>query len=321
VDEMRKRIQEGGLAGLGGATFPTHVKLTPPKEKKIDTLIINGAECEPYLTADHRLMLEKSEDIVKGVEIIAKILNVDRIIIGIENNKKDAAQKLSDTIQSLNKKMEVMLFPVKYPQGAEKQLIKAAIDREVPVGGLPMDVGVVVSNVGTAKAVFDAVAWNKPLISRVVTVTGDAINEPKNLEVRIGTGFQEVVEYCGGLKDNAMKVIMGGPMMGIAQYSLDVPVVKGTSGILILSDKVAHQPKEDPCILCGRCVDVCPMGLLPTTLARLSEFDRLEEAEEKGILACIECGSCSFICPSNRYLVHYIRFGKRKILAKKKKAS
>lgn len=321
-DEMRQRIQDAGLAGMGGATFPTHVKLSPPKDKKIDTLIINGAECEPYLTADHRLMLEQSEEIIKGVEIIAKILEVEQIIIGIEGNKKDAAQKLKDTISNLGKNnMEVMLFPVKYPQGAEKQLIKAAINREVPVGGLPMDVGVVVSNVGTAKAVFDAVAWKKPLISRVATITGDAVNEPKNVEVRIGTKFSEVLEYCGGIKDNAKKLIMGGPMMGIAQYSVDVPVVKGTSGILVLSEKLAYQPKEDPCILCGKCVDVCPMGLLPTTLARLSQFERLEEAEEKGILACIECGSCSFICPSNRYLVHYIRFGKRKIMAKKKKAS
>lgn len=321
-DEIRERIREAGLAGLGGATFPTHVKLTPPKEKKIDTLIINGAECEPYLTADHRLMLEYPEEIIRGVEIIARVLHVQKTYIGIENNKMDAVSILRKQLDSMGKNsIEIVALPVKYPQGAEKQLIKAILGREVPVGGLPMDVGVVVSNVGTAKAVYDAVAWRKPLISRVVTVTGDAIKEPKNVEIRIGTRFSEVVEYCGGLTEEAEKVIMGGPMMGIAQHSLEVPVVKGTSGILVLSRKLAHQPKEDPCILCGRCVDVCPMGLLPTTLARLAQFDRLEEAEQKGILACIECGSCSYICPSNRYLVHYIRFGKKKIMAKRKKAS
>ncbi|GAB4175125.1 MAG: electron transport complex subunit RsxC [Calditrichia bacterium] len=320
-EEMLEKVREAGLAGLGGATFPTHVKLNPPKDKPIEYLIINGAECEPYLTSDHRLMLEQAEDMLKGVQIIAKILNVQKTIIGIENNKMDAVASLEKAIKDLGlNNVEVGVFPVKYPQGAEKQLIKAAINREVPVGGLPMDVGVVVSNVGTAKAVFDAVAWNKPLISRVVTVTGDAVKEPKNLDVRIGTRFQEVLDYCGGITENAEKVIMGGPMMGMAQYSLDVPVVKGTSGILVLSDKLAAQRKEDPCILCGRCVSVCPMGLLPTTLARLSEFDRLEEAEEKGLLACVECGSCSFICPSNRYLVHYIKHGKKKVLANKKKA-
>ncbi len=318
VGDMLELIKNAGIAGMGGATFPTHVKLAPPKDKKIDVLLLNGAECEPYLTADHRLMLENSDEIVKGILIINKILGVNRAIIGIENNKPDAVEAMKKAAEGI-KEIEVMSFPVKYPQGAEKQLIKAALNREVPAGGLPMDIGCVVSNVGTAKAIFDAVAWKKPLISRVVTVSGDSINEPKNLEIRIGTSFQQVIDYCGGLKENSAKIIMGGPMMGMAQYSLDVPVIKGTSGILAFSDKSAALPEEEPCIMCGKCVDVCPMGLLPTTIATYSQYDKFAEAEERGIMNCIECGSCSYICPAGRYLVQYIRYGKKNILAAKRK--
>ncbi|MCK5077018.1 MAG: electron transport complex subunit RsxC [Calditrichia bacterium] len=317
--EMLDLIKAAGIAGMGGATFPTHVKLSPPADKKIDTLLINGAECEPYLTADHRLMLESTEEIINGVKILKKALGVNKAIIGIENNKMDAVEVMEKACKG-NDGIEVMVFKVKYPQGAEKQLIKAALDRDVPAGGLPMDIGCVVSNVGTAKAVFDAVAWKKPLISRVVTVTGDGINDPKNLEIRIGTSFNEVIEHCGGLKENTKKIIMGGPMMGMAQHSLEVPVVKGTSGILTLLEKTAALPVEEPCIQCARCVEICPMGLLPTTLARLSEFDKFEDAEEKGILNCMECGSCSYICPAGRYLIQYIKFGKNKIMQAKRKA-
>ncbi len=319
VEEMRDRIKEAGLAGLGGATFPTHVKLSPPPDKKIDVAILNGAECEPYLTADHRLMLEESENIAAGLRIMMKILGVKRGIIGIEDNKPDAIDKMLEAVKNIDG-IDVYVFPVKYPQGAEKQLIKAALDREVPSGGLPMDVGVVVQNVGTAKAIYDAVSSRKPLTHRVVTVTGPGIKAPKNVLVPIGTPFSEVVEFCGGLTEKAAKIIMGGPMMGIPQPNLDVPVVKGTSGILVLEEDQAHLPAEEPCIGCGRCVEICPSHLMPTTLQLLVDHERFEDAENMHIMDCIECGSCSFICPANRRLVHSLRFGKQKVLAMRRKA-
>jgi electron transport complex protein RnfC len=319
IQTMRGRIREAGLAGLGGATFPTHVKLTPPTDKKIDVAMLNGVECEPYLTADHRLMLEEPEEIVQGFQIIMKILGVLRGIIGIESNKLDAVQIVRKTIKKYPG-MEVLILPVKYPQGAEKQLIKAALKREVPSGGLPMDIGVVVQNVGTARAIYDAVAQQKPLTHRVLTVTGPGIKNPKNVLVPIGTRFQEIVDFCGGLTDTAAKIIMGGPMMGITQPNLNVPVVKGTSGILVLDEKHSHLPPEGPCINCGRCVDVCPSHLLPTTLQILVNHERYEEAESLHIMDCIECGSCSYICPANRYLVHGIRHGKRQLMELKLKS-
>jgi electron transport complex protein RnfC len=319
VDKMRERIKEAGLAGLGGATFPTHVKLSPPSNKKIDVALLNGVECEPYLTADHRLMLENPDDIIKGFQIIMKILGVQRGIICIESNKKDAVEVIKKKI-SKGSGMEVVVLPVKYPQGAEKQLIKATLNREVPSGGLPMDIGALVQNVGTAKAVYDAVAFRKPLTERVVTITGAGIKTPKNLMVPIGTHFHDLIDFCGGLTEKAAKVIMGGPMMGIAQPHLNVPVIKGTSGILILDEKQAHLAAEQPCINCGRCVFVCPSHLLPTTLHRLVYHERFEEAEQLHIMDCIECGSCSYICPANRYLVQSIRHGKRQLLQSKKKA-
>ena len=318
--EMRDRIKEAGLAGMGGATFPTHVKLSPPPDKKIDVLILNGIECEPYLTADHRLMLEYPGDIVKGMRIMMKILGVKRGIIGIESNKPDAVKVMLDAIKD-EEGMEVNVFPVKYPQGAEKQLIKAALNREVPSGGLPMDVGVIVQNVGTSKAVYEAVALHKPLTHRVLTVTGPGVKEPKNLLVPIGTKFQDVIDFCGGITEKAAKIIMGGPMMGLTQPNLNVPVIKGTSGILILEEDSSHLPEEEPCIGCGRCVEVCPVHLLPTTLQLLVNNEKFGEAENLHIMDCIECGSCAFICPANRYLLHGIRFGKRRILDLRRKAS
>jgi electron transport complex protein RnfC len=317
--EMRDRIKEAGLAGMGGATFPTHVKLSPPPDKKIDVLILNGIECEPYLTADHRLMLEYPGDIVKGMRIMMKILGVKRGIIGIESNKPDAVKVMLDAIKD-EEGMEVNVFPVKYPQGAEKQLIKAALNREVPSGGLPMDVGVIVQNVGTSKAVYEAVALHKPLTHRVLTVTGPGVKEPKNLLVPIGTKFQDVIDFCGGITEKAAKIIMGGPMMGLTQPNLNVPVIKGTSGILILEEDSSHLPEEEPCIGCGRCVEVCPVHLLPTTLQLLVNNEKFDEAENLHIMDCIECGSCAFICPANRYLLHGIRFGKRRILDLRRKA-
>jgi len=318
--EMRDRIKEAGLAGMGGATFPTHVKLSPPPDKKIDVLILNGIECEPYLTADHRLMLEYPGDIVRGMRIMMKILGVKRGIIGIESNKPDAVKVMLDAIKD-EEEMEVNVFPVKYPQGAEKQLIKAALNREVPSGGLPMDVGVIVQNVGTSKAVYEAVALHKPLTHRVLTVTGPGVKEPKNLLVPIGTKFQDVIDFCGGITEKAAKIIMGGPMMGLTQPNLNVPVIKGTSGILILEEDSSHLPEEEPCIGCGRCVEVCPVHLLPTTLQLLVNNEKFDEAENLHIMDCIECGSCAFICPANRYLLHGIRFGKRRIMDLRRKAS
>lgn len=311
ADEIKQKIAAAGIAGMGGATFPTHVKLSPPPSKKITTFILNGAECEPFLTSDHRLMLENPREILWGVQYIMQALGCKTGIIGIEKNKPDAIKLMQETIRAEAMDLKVFAFQVKYPQGAEKQLIKAATGREVPRGGLPMDVGVVVQNVGTAKAVYDAVALNKPLYERVVTVTGRGIKEPKNVLARIGTPFSELIEFCGGVTDSATKILNGGPMMGIAQFTLEVPVIKGTSGILALENgKLAE---ELPCIRCGRCVEVCPMGLMPNLLGTLVEYEKFDEAKKQGVLDCIECGSCAFICPAKRKLVHYIKYGKLQV--------
>ena len=303
------RIREAGIAGMGGAAFPTHVKLSPPSDKSIHTVILNGVECEPYLTADHRLMLEKPNAILEGLRIIMKILNVQRALVGIEKNKPDAIRLLQQQTAKDNT-ISILPLAVKYPQGAEKQLIKAATNLSVPSGGLPMDVGCLVHNVGTALAIYHAVAFKKPLIERVVTVTGSGVKEPKNLSVRIGTPFKHLIDYCGGYTENAAKLINGGPMMGIAQISDNVPVIKGTSGILVLDKKSACLKPQSPCISCAHCVDICPMRLLPNKIASYVEYNRINEAQINGLLDCIECGSCSYICPSKRNLVHYIQWGK-----------
>lgn len=319
-DEMKNRIREAGISGMGGASFPTHVKLSPPKDKPIDTLILNGAECEPYLTADHRLMLEYPDDILKGLQIFQKILNIKRAYIAIENNKPDAI-KLVRKKASAYEGISVVGLNVKYPQGAEKQLIYAITKRQVPTGGLPMDVGCLVQNVGTARAVYQAVAENIPLYQRVATITGAGVNETKNILVRIGTLFKDVIEFCGGYKENVSKLIMGGPMMGIAQYTDEVPVIKGTSGILVLDQAATKRNEPLPCISCGRCVDTCPMGLMPTTLAELVDFEHYDQAVILGLMDCIECGTCTFICPSRRNLLQSIRFGKFKVIRQRRKAS
>ena len=318
AEEIRTKIHDAGIAGMGGASFPTHVKLSPPADKPIDTLIVNGVECEPYLTADHRLMLEKTDELLKGLRLLMISLDVKRALIGIEKNKPDAIKLLKEKTSQLDD-ISIVPLTVKYPQGSEKQLIKAAAGREVPSGKLPMDVGCVVQNVGTIVAVYEAVYLNKPLIERVVTVTGPGIHEPKNCLVRLGTPFKDLIAFCGGLTDQASKIINGGPMMGISQVSEDVPVIKGTSGILVLNQKTSNFISESPCISCARCVDICPMGLMPNQLARLVEFKYLDKASDLGLYDCMECGSCSFICPAKRNLVQYIKTGKALLNEEKRK--
>ena len=311
-DEIIKKVLEAGIVGLGGATFPSHVKLSVPKGKKADYLILNGVECEPYLTADHRLMLEKGAEIIVGARILMKALEVDKAIIGIEKNKPDAIEKMAELVNG-EQGLSVQPLKVQYPQGGEKQLIKAALNREVPSGGLPIDVGVVVHNVGTAFAVYEAVQKNKPLVERVVTVTGKDVSKPLNLLVRIGTSVNELIEAAGGIPENTGKVISGGPMMGKALNSVDVPVAKGTSGILLIPNEDAKRGKMKVCIRCSKCVDVCPMGLEPYLLMTLTQKELFERVEDDKVLDCIECGSCSFTCPSDRPLLDYIRLGKKTV--------
>lgn len=311
-EEIIRRLNEMGIVGLGGATFPSHVKLMIPEGKKADHLLINGVECEPYLTSDHRLMLERGREMMIGIKILMKGLSVSSAYIGIENNKPDAIdhlRKLSAEFQGI----EVVPLKVKYPQGGEKQLIKAVLNREVPSGKLPIEVGCVVNNVGTALAVYEAVQKNKPLIDRVVTVTGKSLKKPSNLLVRIGTPVNHLIDFAGGLPEDTGKVINGGPMMGKALTSLEVPVVKGTSGILIMPEKESHRVPVVNCIRCARCISVCPMGLEPVLLAQLSENQVYEAAENEHILDCIECGSCQYTCPAGRPLLDYLRLGKNKV--------
>lgn len=307
-----ERINAAGIVGMGGATFPTHVKLAPPPGMKADMLIINGVECEPYLTSDHRLMLEKSREIITGTRILMCALQVEKACIGIENNKKDAIEQLRG-LTSGDQSIKVVPLKVKYPQGGEKQLIKAITGREVPSGALPISVGAVVSNVGTAFAVYEAVQKNKPLVERVVTVTGKWVKEPSNFLVRIGTPVSELIEAAGGLPEDTGKIISGGPMMGKAIASLEVPVTKGTSGLLLIPQHESKRELCQTCIRCGRCVTVCPMGLEPYFLMTVSEKQIWDKAEEHHIMDCIECGSCSFTCPANRPLLDYIRLGKGKV--------
>jgi len=310
--EIIQKIQDAGIVGLGGATFPTHVKLVPPKGMKAEVLLINGVECEPYLTSDHRLMLEKADEIMVGTRLLMKALNVEKAVIGIENNKPDAIKLLSEKCKEYNG-LSVVALKVQYPQGGEKQLINAVTGKEVPSGALPIAVGVVVSNVGTAYAVYEAIQKNKPLIERVVTVTGKDVSKPSNFLVRVGTPTSELVEAAGGLPEDTGKLISGGPMMGRAISSLDIPVTKGTSGILLMREQEAKREEELTCIRCSRCTTVCPMGLEPYLLKKLGEKQIFDRAEKERIMDCIECGSCSYTCPSNLPLLDYIRFGKGKV--------
>lgn len=315
--EIIEIIREAGITGMGGAAFPTHVKLSPPPDKKLDTVILNGAECEPYLTSDHRLMVEYPEKVIYGLKAIIKAVGVNKGIIGIEDNKLDAITVIKKLVDR-ERHIELRVLETKYPQGGEKRLIDAITGRKVPMGGLPMDVGIVVNNVGTAAAIADATKTGMPLTQRIVTVTGRGVANPKNLVVKIGTTFKEIIDQCGGYVGEPGKIVSGGPMMGFAQYTDEVPVIKGTSGILVLSQKDAYFEQEQPCIKCARCVDVCPVGLLPIKIANYSQKSRWDETEGYSALYCIECGSCSFICPAKRPLVQRIRLAKGQILAKKR---
>ncbi|WP_339915924.1 electron transport complex subunit RsxC [Yeosuana marina] len=307
--DILQRINDYGIVGLGGATFPSHVKLSVKEGTFLDYLIINGVECEPYLTADHRLMLEKAEEILVGIKILMHALHIDKAIIGIENNKKDAIDILKKLTVN-DSGIKVAALQVKYPQGGEKQLVRAILNREVPKNGLPLDVGVIVHNVGTIFAIYQAIQHNKPLIERVVTVTGKKLENASNYWVKIGTPISDLVNEVGGLPEGTRKIVNGGPMMGKAIKNLDVPVTKGTSGILVISEDEASRGEPKNCIRCGECVDVCPMGLEPHLLMNLSEKGMYEKAGSEDIMTCIECGSCSYVCPSHRPLLDYIRFGK-----------
>jgi electron transport complex protein RnfC len=317
VEAMVERIRAAGVVGMGGATFPTHVKLTPPAEKPINTLLVNGVECEPYLTSDHRLMLEESARLLAGIALVRRILGVTRVAIGIEANKPDAIALLSGACAGLD--IEVVPLAVKYPQGSEKQLIHALTGRQVPSGGLPMDVGVVVQNVATLAAVADAVIEGQPLVERVCTVTGPGVTTPKNLRLRVGTPLSHLVAVCGGVRGEVGKIILGGPMMGLAQLSLEVPATKGTSGVLLQRPADVSLAPEGPCIRCARCVQACPIRLQPTALAACTRLERFAEAEQWHALDCIECGSCSYTCPAGLPLVQAIRHAKATILARRRR--
>jgi len=319
ADEIRKVIREAGIVGMGGAAFPTAVKVSPPPGKKIDTIALNGAECEPYLTADHRVMLEQTDDVVYGLRALMKACGAERGLIAVEDNKTDAVEALRAALRGTAERIEIVLLHTKYPQGSEKHLIKACLMREVPSGGLPLDVGVVVNNVGTAAAVARALRQGTPLYERVLTVTGGAVASPQNLLVRVGTSFRELIEQCGGFSRPAGKVINGGPMMGIAQATLDVPVIKGTSGILCLAREEVVRDEPEPCLRCGRCIDACPMNLMPLWIAAYAERGRHDEAERYNALDCIECGACAYVCPARRPLVQAIRLSKGEITARRRR--
>jgi electron transport complex protein RnfC len=312
-EEIIKKCLESGIVGLGGATFPSHVKLTVPAGKRCDVLLINGVECEPYLTSDHRLMLERGEEILIGITLLMKALKVSKAMIGIENNKPDAIDHMTNLATAFQG-ITVHALKVKYPQGAEKQLIKALINREVPSGRLPLDVNTVVHNVGTAFAVYEAVQQNKPLFERVVTITGKSLSNPGNYFVRIGTPVKDLIAAAGGMPEDTGKIVSGGPMMGKALNNTDVPVVKGTSGIILFPADESARRESMPCIRCARCTQACALNLEPYLLMTLSEKGMFEKAEKERITDCMECGSCSYTCPAGRPLLDYIRLGKSTVI-------
>lgn len=319
--EIIERVKAAGIVGMGGATFPTHVKLSPPADKKIDYVIINGAECEPYLTSDHRAMLETTDEVVRGLRLILKALAIKDGYIAVETNKQDAIAKLKSCVQSdADYNIKIVAVKTKYPQGSEKHLIKAVTGRSVPPGKLPMDVGVVVNNIDTCAAVARAVIQGKPLIRRIVTVSGDCIAEPLNFRVPIGTPFSHLVEKCGGFSKTAAKLIMGGPMMGVALSSVDVPVIKGSSGLLAFSEEMAKTQQTASCLRCGKCVSGCPMNLLPNVIKEAVCADDLEKLTKLNLGDCIQCGSCSYVCPAEQNPLQYVRTGKAKLARQEVKA-
>ena len=324
-EELLGIIRDAGVVGLGGAGFPADVKLSPPANKPVDTVILNGAECEPYLTCDHRLMLEKTQEILTGLDIIVKILGAKHAYIAIEKNKLSAIYAMEKALKlnSLERragpgrlgsvKPKLIALDEKYPQGAEKQIIKVILNRIVPAGGLPMDVGCVANNVGTAYAIYEAVYFGKPLFERAITITGSCVREPVNTWVRMGTMLSDMKDIFGGFTKEPKKIIMGGPMMGFAQYSMDTPISKGVSGVVFLTEEEIDAHKESVCIRCGRCVDACPIGLVPTTLMYRVKGENFPEAKSLGIANCYECGACAYICPAKIPLLDYMKFGKAKI--------
>lgn len=317
-EALRARVREAGIVGMGGAGFPTHVKLAPPPDKRIDRLVINGVECEPYLTADHRLMLERPAEVLSGVRIMARILGLGGAMVAVEANKPDAARALAQAAGE-GGSVDVRVVKTKYPQGSEKQLIFALTGRKVPMGGLPMDVGVVVQNVGTAFAVHEAVVLGRPLTRRIVTVTGSNIVRPGNFEARLGTPFAELIALAGGLREPGGKLVMGGPMMGLAVGSDAVPVIKGTSGILALSPRESALPPHRDCLRCGRCFDICPQGLAPALLMETIERGELDAAQARSLLNCMECGSCTALCPARRPILQWVRTGKFELQKRRRK--
>ena len=316
AEEIRAIVKEAGIVGMGGAGFPTHVKIAPPKP--VDTVIINGAECEPYLTVDHRLMVERAEEMIFGLRAIMKAVGANTGVIGIEVNKPDAIAKMKELI-NLDQRLKVVPLKVRYPQGAEKQLIKAVNGREVPSGALPLEVGCIVSNVHTAIAISEAITNGIPLYQRVVTVSGKCVADPRNLLVRIGTPLMNLLDFCGGLLAEPAVIVGGGPMTGPAVTTLDSPVVKNLSGVLFLAEDEIALDENRPCIKCARCVDVCPMGLTPNMLGLLSSLGKVEQAQKIHLMDCIECGLCSYICPSRRGLVNWIKAGKQELNARRAK--
>ncbi|MFH1245378.1 MAG: RnfABCDGE type electron transport complex subunit C, partial [Candidatus Omnitrophota bacterium] len=291
--------------------FPTHIKLSPPQGKNIDAFILNGAECEPFLTADHRLMLEKPQEIIKGMRLVMKALGVNKGYAAVEKNKPDAIAALRQLADGRD--IQVVELESFYPQGAEKQLIKTILRREVPPGGLPYDVGAVVQNAATCFAVYEAIYNNKPLYEKVITVTGGIVKSPGNFRVRVGARIREVIAACGGLSEKPSKVILGGPMMGIAQWTLDVPIIKGTSAILIFGKKESRERVSEPCIRCGRCIQVCPMRLNPSQISQAAAKDRFDLAREYNVLDCVECGICAYVCPGKRDIVELVKLAKQKL--------
>ncbi len=314
-EEIVERIKVAGVTGMGGAGFPTFIKLCPPPSAKAECVIINGVECEPYITSDYRLMMEHSDEIIEGVRLLMKAAKVDKAYIGIEDNKPKAIQLFEEKVADIQG-IEVVPLAKKYPQGGEKQLVDAVIHRQVPAPpAIPVNVGAIVQNVGTAFAVYQAVMKHKPLFERYTTVTGKKIKNPGNFLVRMGTPFSQLIDACGGLPDEDNKVLAGGPMMGKAVMSLDVPVCKGTNSITVLSGFDAHRKNIQSCIRCGKCIDACPMGLEPYLLATLSSLKEYERLEQEGVTSCISCGSCQFTCPSHRPILDNILQGKGAVMS------